>query len=88
MAFLVCLRVPMRPRFMTVPNALTALAWGLAWIRLMFAEISGAKKNVDCWAMSGDRRVEGEIFRFCWQGDWLDWYPNNAATVVTFFVGT
>lgn len=76
--------LPMYRTFMAVPYGLVSLSWGLAWLFLMIAEISISKKNEACRDKGGDQYVDGKVVRVCYQGDYLNWYPNYALTVVSF----
>lgn len=72
---------------MAVPYGLMALAWGLAWLLLMIAVISIAKRNEECKAIAGDVWKDGEFLQVCHQGDWVTWYPSYAVTAIAFVEG-
>ncbi len=75
----------MKMRIMALPYGLLGLAWGLAWLGLMVAEISISKKNGACATTSDNGLRDGKVDRYCYQGDNLNWYPTYAATAVAFF---
>lgn len=50
----------------------------------MIAEISISKNNEACRDRGGDQYIDGKVVRVCYQGNYLNWYPNYALTVVSF----
>lgn len=69
---------------MPVLHGIIALAWDLAWLLSMIAEIAIAKQNEACEDIAGDKFVNGEWVWVCYQGNWLNWLPTYAFTVVSF----